>query len=158
MSPGEMYLVSADMTMVTEPGSSSTWTKNLSLGRSAGGQIAEATAYAAHDAAIRGLNIDALSPAVRLRVLEQMEASRRRQVAASHDVIASLAREEPADVGGPVQAGDRRDLDRAIVVGRREHRDGSARREIGEAAHAEALAPGQPGHAERRRHRKGVEA
>lgn len=56
----------------------------------------------AADAAIRGLNIDALSPAVRLRVLEQMEASRRRQVAASHDVIASLAREEPADVGGPV--------------------------------------------------------
>ena len=56
----------------------------------------------AADAAIRGLNIDALSPAVRLRVLERMEASRRRQVAASHDVIASLAREEPADVGGPV--------------------------------------------------------
>jgi hypothetical protein len=56
----------------------------------------------AADAAIRGLNIDALGPAVRLRVLEQMEASRRRQVAASHDVIASLAREEPADVGGPV--------------------------------------------------------
>ncbi|WP_445161080.1 HNH endonuclease signature motif containing protein [Mycobacterium sp. Dal123C01] len=56
----------------------------------------------AADAAIRGLNIDALSPAVRLRVLEQMEASRRRQMAASHDVIASLAREEPADVGGPV--------------------------------------------------------
>src|ERR1700710_2299145 len=56
----------------------------------------------AADAAIRGLNIDALSPAVRLRVLEQMEASRRRQEAASHDVIASLAREEPADVGGAV--------------------------------------------------------
>jgi hypothetical protein len=56
----------------------------------------------AADAAIRGLDIDALSPAVRLRVLEQLEASRRRQVAASHDIIASLAREESADVGGPV--------------------------------------------------------
>ncbi|MEB4212100.1 HNH endonuclease signature motif containing protein [Mycobacterium sp. 94-17] len=55
----------------------------------------------AADAAIRGLNFDALSPAVRLRVLERMEASRRRQIAASHDVLAGLAAEDPADIGGP---------------------------------------------------------
>ena len=55
----------------------------------------------AADAALRGLNFDALSPAIRLRVLERMEASRRRQIAVSHDVIASLAREDPADIGGP---------------------------------------------------------
>lgn len=56
----------------------------------------------AGDAAIRGLNFDTLSPIVRLRLLERMEASHRRRIAASHDVIASLAKEEPADVGGPV--------------------------------------------------------
>ncbi|OBJ46610.1 HNH endonuclease signature motif containing protein [Mycobacterium colombiense] len=56
----------------------------------------------AADAALRGLNFDALSPAVRLHVLERTEASRRRQIALSHDVIASLATEDPADVGGPV--------------------------------------------------------
>ncbi|ORA18506.1 HNH endonuclease signature motif containing protein [Mycobacterium arosiense] len=56
----------------------------------------------AADAAIRGLNFDALSPAVRLRVLERMEASRRRQIALSHDVIAGLAKEDPAAVGGPL--------------------------------------------------------
>lgn len=56
----------------------------------------------AADAALRGLNFDALSPAVRLHVLERMEASRRRQIALSHDVIASLATEDPAHIGGPV--------------------------------------------------------
>jgi hypothetical protein len=56
----------------------------------------------AADAAIRGLDFDALSPAVRLRVLERMEASRRRQIAVSHDLIAGLANEDPADIGGPV--------------------------------------------------------
>lgn len=53
-------------------------------------------------AAIRGLNFDRLDPAVRLRLLERMEASRRRQIAVSHDVIAGLAREDPAALGGPV--------------------------------------------------------
>jgi hypothetical protein len=53
-------------------------------------------------AKVAGLNFDALSPAVRLRALEQMETSRRRQVAVSHDVIAGLADEDPADIGGPV--------------------------------------------------------
>lgn len=56
----------------------------------------------AADAALGGLNFDALSPAVRLHVLERTEASRRRQIALSHDVIASLATEDPADIGGPV--------------------------------------------------------
>jgi hypothetical protein len=56
----------------------------------------------AADAAIRGLNVDVLSPAVRLRLLERMETSRRRQIAVSHDVIAGLAAEDPADIGGPV--------------------------------------------------------
>ncbi len=56
----------------------------------------------ATDAALRGLNFDGLSPAVRLEVLKRMEASRRRQVAVSHDLIAGLAKEEPAAVGGPI--------------------------------------------------------
>ena len=56
----------------------------------------------AADATLRGLDFDALSPATRLRVLERMEASRRRQIALSHDIIAGLASEDPADIGGPV--------------------------------------------------------
>jgi hypothetical protein len=56
----------------------------------------------AADAALCGLSFDALSPTVRLRVLERLEASRRRQIAVSHDVIAGLAAEDPADIGGPV--------------------------------------------------------
>jgi len=47
------------------------------------------------------LNFDTLPPDVRLRALERMETSRRRQIAVSHDVIAGLAEEDPADVGGP---------------------------------------------------------
>src|SRR5947209_5315252 len=53
-------------------------------------------------AKVAGLNFGALDPAVRLRALERMEAARRRQVAVSHDVIAGLADEDPADIGGPV--------------------------------------------------------
>lgn len=56
----------------------------------------------AGDAAIGALHFDALSPTVRLRVLERMEASRRRQIALSHDLIAGLSDEEPARVGGPI--------------------------------------------------------
>ncbi len=56
----------------------------------------------AADAADRKLNFAMLSPAVRLHLLDRMEASRRRQIAVSHDVIASLAREEPTAVGGPI--------------------------------------------------------
>jgi hypothetical protein len=56
----------------------------------------------AADATLRGLDFDALSPATRLRMLERMEASRRRQIAVSHGIIAGLASEDPADIGGPV--------------------------------------------------------
>ncbi|WP_459972341.1 13E12 repeat family protein, partial [Mycobacterium sp. MUNTM1] len=56
----------------------------------------------AADGAIQALDFGALSPAVRLHVLERMEASRRRRIAVSHDVIAGLAAEDPADIGGPV--------------------------------------------------------
>lgn len=47
------------------------------------------------DAAIRALDFDALHPVVRLRALERMEASRRRQIAVSHDVIAGLLARAP---------------------------------------------------------------
>jgi hypothetical protein len=53
-------------------------------------------------AAIRRLSFDGFEPRVRLHALGQLETARRRQVAVSHDLIASLAKEEPADVGGPV--------------------------------------------------------
>ncbi|OBH26652.1 maturase [Mycobacterium sp. E342] len=56
----------------------------------------------AADAAVRALNLGALSPAVRLRVLERLETSHRRQVATSHDLIAGLALEDPGELGGPV--------------------------------------------------------
>lgn len=53
-------------------------------------------------AALGALDFDAYSPAVRLRALERMETSHRRQAALSHDVIAGLAKEDSAAVGGPV--------------------------------------------------------
>jgi hypothetical protein len=53
-------------------------------------------------ATIGQLDFDRLEARVRLHVLEQMERARRRQIALSHDVIAGLAKEDPADVGGPV--------------------------------------------------------
>ena len=53
-------------------------------------------------AAMRELNPDSLEPSVRLHVLEQMETSRRKQVAFSHDIIGGLAKEDPADIGGPI--------------------------------------------------------
>jgi hypothetical protein len=48
------------------------------------------------------LNFGSLEAPVRLHVLEQLETARRRQIAVGHDVIAGLAKEDPADVGGPV--------------------------------------------------------
>ncbi len=51
-------------------------------------------------AAIGELDFDSMSPAVRLRALERLETSRRRQVAISHAMIAELAGENPADLGG----------------------------------------------------------
>ncbi|CAM4268939.1 hypothetical protein MB901379_01758 [Mycobacterium basiliense] len=53
-------------------------------------------------AAIGEANLDHLEPAVRLRTLERLETAQRRQTVVGHDVIASLAAEEPADIGGPV--------------------------------------------------------
>ena len=52
--------------------------------------------------AIGELNLDTLAAPVRLHVLEEMETSRRRQLAFSHDVIGGLANEDPTDIGGPV--------------------------------------------------------
>ncbi|ORB65868.1 maturase [Mycobacterium shinjukuense] len=63
-----------------------------------------AAAFDALDAAVAAigqLHLDVLEPAVRLRALERLETSRRRQIAVSHDMIASLEREDPADIGGP---------------------------------------------------------
>src|SRR5271166_1085387 len=53
-------------------------------------------------AAVGELDLDNFAPAVRLRTLERLETARRRQVSVSHDVIAGLAKEDAADVGGPV--------------------------------------------------------
>ncbi|CCK62144.1 Conserved protein of unknown function, possible maturase [Mycobacterium canettii CIPT 140070017] len=52
-------------------------------------------------AAIGELNFEVLEPAARLRALQRLETCRRRQVALSHDIIAGLARQDPADIGGP---------------------------------------------------------
>ena len=64
-----------------------------------------ATAFDALDAAvatIEQLDFGRLSPAVRLRALERLETARRHQVVISHDLIADLATEDAADIGGPV--------------------------------------------------------
>ncbi len=63
---------------------------------------AELDALDAAVAAIAQRNLDALPPAVRLRALERRETAVRRQVAANHDAIAGLAKEDPAHVGGTV--------------------------------------------------------
>ena len=52
--------------------------------------------------AIGALSFDRLEASVRLQVLERLETSRRRQIALGHDVIAGLAKEDPAVVGGPI--------------------------------------------------------
>ncbi|MGH3561789.1 MAG: HNH endonuclease signature motif containing protein [Mycobacterium sp.] len=51
-------------------------------------------------AAIRELDFESMTPAVRLRALQRLETSVRRQVAVSYDAIAGLAREDPARIGG----------------------------------------------------------
>jgi Domain of unknown function (DUF222) len=64
-----------------------------------------AAAFDALDAAVTRigeLNLDNVGPAVRLRALERLETARRQQAVPSHDLIAGLAKEDPADVGGPV--------------------------------------------------------
>ena len=64
-----------------------------------------AAAFDALDAAVARigeLNFDNLVPAIRLRALERLESARRQQAVPSHDLIAGLVNEDPADVGGPV--------------------------------------------------------
>lgn len=51
-------------------------------------------------AAVANLDFAAMTPAVRLRALERLETSRRRQLAVSHDIIAALADEDSAQIGG----------------------------------------------------------
>jgi hypothetical protein len=53
-------------------------------------------------AGVSALNFDRLPAPVRLQVLERLETTSRRQVVVGHDVIAGLAKEDPADIGGPV--------------------------------------------------------
>jgi len=62
-------------------------------------------AFDALDAAVATigeLNLDKYAPGVRLHALERLETARRQQKVPSHDLIAGLAEEDPADVGGPV--------------------------------------------------------
>ncbi len=48
------------------------------------------------------LNLDNYGAGVRLHVLERLETARRQQMVPGYDLIAGLAKEDPADVGGPV--------------------------------------------------------
>ncbi len=52
--------------------------------------------------AVSELDFAAADPTTRLRALERLETTRRRQLVAGHDLLAGLAHEDPADVGGPV--------------------------------------------------------
>lgn len=47
-------------------------------------------------------NLGNYPAAVRLHALERLETARRRLLVRSHDLVGGLAREDPADVGGPV--------------------------------------------------------
>jgi hypothetical protein len=53
-------------------------------------------------AAVDDLDFAALQPAVRLRALQRLETAHRLQMVASHDIVATLATEERAEIGGPV--------------------------------------------------------
>jgi len=53
-------------------------------------------------AALGELDVDKLDAPARLHVLEQLETARRRQIAVSHDIVAGLAEQDPAEVGGPI--------------------------------------------------------
>src|SRR5271155_4174428 len=59
-------------------------------------------ALAAAVATIGGLKLDNYAPGVRLHALERLEPARRQQAVSGHDLIAGLAKEDPADVGGPI--------------------------------------------------------
>jgi hypothetical protein len=53
-------------------------------------------------ARIGELPFDCYDPRTRLSALERLETARRRLTVPSHDLIAGLTKEDPADVGGPV--------------------------------------------------------
>src|SRR5271154_6519316 len=53
-------------------------------------------------ARIRELNLANCAPAVRLYALQRLEPARRQEAVPSHDLVASLANEDAADVGGPI--------------------------------------------------------
>lgn len=62
------------------------------------------TAFDALDAAVAGLRQlqhRILDPVVRCRALQRLETSRRQQAVISHDIIAGLATQDPAEIGGP---------------------------------------------------------
>ena len=64
-----------------------------------------AAALDALDAAmttVSELDFAAADPVTRLRALERLETARRRQLVIGHELVAGLAHEDPADVGGPV--------------------------------------------------------
>lgn len=52
-------------------------------------------------AALSELHYPSLNPVIRARALERLETGARRQAVISHDIIHSLAGEDPADIGGP---------------------------------------------------------
>jgi len=61
-------------------------------------------AFDALDAAVAALSellYPSLNPVIRARALERLETGARRQAVISHDIIHSLASEDPADIGGP---------------------------------------------------------
>lgn len=63
------------------------------------------SAFDALDAAIArigALDFAACDPATRLRALQRLETAQRRQRVTGHDLIAGLAHEDRADIGGPV--------------------------------------------------------
>ena len=53
-------------------------------------------------ATIGEMNLDNYGGGVRLHALERLETARRQQMVPSHDLIAGLVKEDPADIGGPV--------------------------------------------------------
>ncbi|MGH3635173.1 HNH endonuclease signature motif containing protein [Mycobacterium sp.] len=64
-----------------------------------------AAVFDALDAAVARvgeLDFDNYAPAVRLRALQRLETARRQQAVPGHDIIASLDKEDRADIGGPV--------------------------------------------------------
>jgi hypothetical protein len=64
-----------------------------------------AAAFDALDAAVARigeLDFDTYEPAVRLRALQRLETARRQQAVPSHEIIAGLADEDRAAIGGPV--------------------------------------------------------